>query len=207
MRNRIFIGLFYTIGLAILSLGISLIIVADLGAGPWDAFYVALSDTIGLTVGSWIFIVGAALILINGWLMKQKPDVLAVVTIVIIGGLIDFWLLVAFTKWDPGAAAVQTLVLLTGITLIGIGVSCYLQSNFGRNPIDNLMVAVHKRTGKSLSMSKTMIEVSVLIIVFFINGPIGIGTVIIAFGIGPLIQVFHKPITRFRTQKLGIPVS
>ncbi|WP_280771356.1 YczE/YyaS/YitT family protein [Salipaludibacillus daqingensis] len=198
MKNRLVIGLFYLIGLIFLSFGISLIILAGLGAGPWDALFVALSNNIGLTVGSWTFIIGFLLIIVNGLLLKQKPDFAALITMFLIGSFIDFWLLVVFSDVVFVLVAFRIVLLIVGILSCATGIACYLQSNFARNPIDHSMMVFHKLTGKSLAFSKTFLELSVLVIAFFIGGPIGLGTVLVAFGIGPLIQLFYKPITSFR---------
>ena len=92
MKSIFIILLFYIIGLIFLSFGISLMILSNLGAGPWDAMYVGLSENVGLTVGSWVFIVGSLLIIINGVLLRKIPDFLAVITIILIGSFMDFWL-------------------------------------------------------------------------------------------------------------------
>ncbi|PYZ92061.1 membrane protein [Salipaludibacillus keqinensis] len=198
MKNRLIIGLFYLIGLVLLSFGISMIILAGLGAGPWDALFVALSVNIGLTVGSWTFIVGFLLIIVNGLLLKTKPDFAALITMFLIGSMVDFWLLVAFPELAIASVMIRLAMLITGVLSAAAGISCYLQSNFARNPIDHSMMVFHKLTGKSLSFSKTFLEVTILIVAFFIGGPIGLGTVLVAFGIGPLIQMFYKPVTMFR---------
>lgn len=198
MKKIFIISAFYLFGITILTLGISLILLSGLGAGPWDAFFVALSDNLGLTVGSWTFIVGFMLILINGLLLKQMPDFSALITMFLIGSFLDFWLLFVFPNVVITPIFFRTVLLFIGILLIGAGVASYLQSAFARNPIDHSMIVFHTLTGKSLSFSKTFLEVTVLIIAFFIGGPIGVGTLIIAFGIGPLIQLFYKPITSLR---------
>lgn len=200
MKNRLVIGLFYLVGLVFLSFGICMIILAGLGAGPWDALFVALSTNIGLTVGSWTFIIGFVLILLNGLLLKKKPDFSALITMFLIGSLIDFWLLVVFADLVVSVLAIRGVMLIVGILTSATGIACYLQSNFARNPIDHSMMVFHQLTGKSLSFSKTFLEVTVLIIAFFIGGPIGVGTVFVAFGIGPLIQLFYKPITSLRSR-------
>ena len=198
MKNRLIIALFYIVGLTFLSLGISLMILADLGAGPWDAMYVGLSEIIGFSVGSWVFIVGILLILLNGIIMKKIPDFSAIITIFTIGVLMDFWLLIVFSEFETEDIAFRVFMLLAGIVIIAIGISSYLQSNFARNPMDSLMMAIQFRTGKSLRFSKTSMELTVLVIAFIVGGPIGIGTVLSTIAIGPLIQAFYSPITRFR---------
>lgn len=198
MKNNSIIGLFYIVGLTFLSFGISIMILANLGAGAWDAMYVGLSEITGLTVGSWILIVGIFLILLNGLIMKKMPEFLAVITILIIGSLIDFWLLVVFSDFSPSDLALRIFMLIGGILIIALGITFYLQSSFARNPMDSLMMAIQVRTGKSLAFSKTIMEVTVLIIALCIGGPIGVGTIIVTFSIGPLIQLFYTPITKFR---------
>ncbi|TFD96276.1 MULTISPECIES: YitT family protein [Jeotgalibacillus] len=205
MKKGFIIGMFYLLGLLFLSFGISLMIVADLGVGPWDALYVGLSETIGFTVGTWVFILGIILILLNGYLMKRIPDFLAIITIFLIGAFMDFWLLVAFAGIDSLAMPVRAFMLVAGVGIIALGISFYLQADFARNPIDSLMLAIQERTGKSLAFSKTVMEVTVLVIAFLFGGPIGLGTVIVAFGIGAILQFFMKPVTAVRKRLTNEP--
>ncbi|MFX3673391.1 MAG: YitT family protein [Paenisporosarcina sp.] len=198
MKNKIIIGLFYILGLAFLSLGISTMILANLGAGAWDAMYVGLSNITGLSVGTWILIVGVLLILLNGILLKKIPEFLAVITILIIGSLIDFWLLIVFPGFSSTDLGLRICMFVGSTFIIALGITFYLQSSFARNPMDTLMMAIQARTGKSLAFSKTIMEVTVLIIALLIGGPIGIGTVIVTLSIGPLIQLFFTPVTNFR---------
>ncbi|KIL51012.1 YczE/YyaS/YitT family protein [Jeotgalibacillus campisalis] len=204
MKDKFTLGMFYTIGLILLSFGISMMILADLGAGPWDALYVALADQIGLTVGTWILITGFILIVVNAVLMRKMPDFYAVITIFIMGFLIDFWLLFIFAELKA-EVLMRSFMLGGGILIIAAGVSLYLQANFAKNPIDGLMVAVHFRTGLSLSRSKTVLEVAVLVVALLIGGPIGVGTVIVAFGIGPLIGLFFIPAEKMKARMLLQP--
>ncbi|SDY30711.1 hypothetical protein SAMN05421736_101917 [Evansella caseinilytica] len=196
MKRKVVIGLFYIAGLIFLTLGISMMIIAQLGIGPWDALYVALAARIGLTIGSWVFIAGFILIFVNAYLLRRTPDFSALLTIFLIGVFIDVWVDVILAQVVATTLLAQAVMLIGGIVLIAIGVSLYLQSDFARNPIDNLMMAVHYRTGKSMSFAKTSIELVVLLIAFSIGGPIGIGTIVVAVTIGPLIQGFYKLVSK-----------
>lgn len=182
--------LFYIIGLLITSLGVSLTIKADLGAGAWDALNVGLSTTIGFTVGTWVIIVGIILIIINAILMKSRPEYLAVIPIFLMGPFIDFWLLIAYPNWEPEGFGYQFLILLLGLTGLSIGISIYLQAKFPLIPIDNFMIALKSRLSINLGFAKTIGELTALLFAFIFKGPIGIGTIIVTFLIGPLIQMF-----------------
>lgn len=184
----------YILGLTILSFSISLLIKSGLGTGAWDALNVGLAYTIGLTVGTWVFIVGIILIGINALLMKAKPDFLAIITVVILGSLIDFWLLVVYKDWVPEGLLVQSLVFTLGLFLLALGVAIYLQAHFAPVPIDKLMIAIHNRTGLNLMLSKTIGEVIALIAAWIFGGPIGVGTLLVTILIGPLVQLLYPRI-------------
>ncbi|MDQ0256663.1 putative membrane protein YczE [Evansella vedderi] len=168
---------------------------SDLGVGPWDAFFVGLASRVGLTTGSWVFIIGFLLVLINSLIVWKRPELIGMLTMFILGLLIDFWQLVVFSEFVLSLMYVRVFFLLGGIVIIGLGVALYLQANFARNPIDGLMLAVQKRTGKSMTISKTIVEVTALILAILVGGPIGVGTIIVAIFIGPIIQMFYNPLS------------
>ncbi|WP_174732810.1 YczE/YyaS/YitT family protein [Mesobacillus harenae] len=182
--------LFYIAGLIFITFGVSLTIIADLGTGAWDALNVGLYNTIGLTVGSWVFIVGILLIFVNSFLLRSRPDYLAIVAVMVVGLLIDFWLLVALENIILQDLPTRFGVLLAGLVLIGLGAAVYLPVKFPLIPIDNFMLAIKARLKVNLVTAKTIGEVIALMFAFLFNGPIGLGTLVITFGIGPFIQLF-----------------
>jgi uncharacterized membrane protein YczE len=190
--------LFYLVGLLILSLGVTLTIQSDMGAGPWDALNVGLSSTFGLTVGSWVIIVGLILILINAFLLRTKPDLLAIFTIVIVGGLIDFWMIYVFNMLHPSGLLSKLIVLIIGLVFLSLGIAIYLQAKYPLIPIDRFMLSIQYRLKVNLMVAKTIGELSALILALLFSGPIGIGTIIIALSVGPLVQLFFPRLERFK---------
>lgn len=188
----------FIVGLLLISFGVSLTIKANLGTGAWDALNVGLSKTIGLTVGSWVFIVGLVLIVLNASLLQVRPDLLAIITIFLAGLFIDSWLLIVLNQFFASSLPVQMLTFVTGVFILSIGISLYLQSDFPLIPIDNLMLVIQQRLGVSMGVAKTIGELSALIVAFMFNGPIGFGTLFITFTIGPLVQVFAPVVKRWQ---------
>lgn len=203
MKNLGVKSFFYILGLVTISLGITLTIKADLGAGAWDAMNVGLTEAVGLTVGNWVIIIGSILIVTNALIAKERPDILAVVTILVVGKMIDFWLLSVFESLIVESFWKQLPLLLSGITIIAIGVSLYLQPKFSLNPIDGFMVALQKRFGFSLTTAKTLTEAFALVLALALGGPIGLGTLIILFFIGPAIQFFDPKAKRVMNKMLS----
>ncbi len=189
--------LFFIIGLTILSFGISMTIKAGLGTGAWDALNVGLSKTVGLTTGSWVVIVGVILIFVNAALVKRRPDIAAIITLLITGILIDFWILRVFDGLVVKGFIEQFGVFLLGIIALSFGLAVYLQPKFPLIPIDNFMMALRERFSLNLMAAKTLGEVIALSAAFIFKGPIGIGTLIVTFAIGPLIQFFYPYCEKF----------
>ncbi|WP_080846142.1 YczE/YyaS/YitT family protein [Cytobacillus gottheilii] len=183
--------IFYVIGLILLTMGVSLIIKSQLGASAWDALAVGQSNLFEITVGTCVFINGIVLIFLNAFLMKKKPEVLAALSILVIGIMIDFWLLIAFEQLLPATTLLKWVVLLAGIAVTGIGVSIYLQAKFPASPMDTLMVAIQTRFGFNLRNSRILSESFALLLAILFRGAIGIGTIVVTLTLGFVVQFFY----------------
>ncbi|ULT57863.1 membrane protein [Neobacillus drentensis] len=190
--------LFFIIGLAIMTFGVCMTIkVADIGVGAWDALNVALTEKLGLSVGKWVMIDGVILVFVNALLVKRRPDIFSLMTIIVIGLLVDFWLDTVFSLFQVDDLPVKLVMLLLGILIIGFGASIYLQAKFPQSPIDNFMLAIKERFQVNLMAAKTIGEITALIPAFFLHGPISYGTLIITFTVGPAIQLFFPYFEKF----------
>jgi len=185
---------FYIVGLFILGLGISFTIKAEVGTGAWDALNVGLTKLIGFTVGTWLMVIGLLLIFINAFISQEKPKFSSMLTPILIGFTVDFWMLFGLIHFHVDGLFFQYIWFFIGVVLIAVGVAMYLQADFAPNPIDNFMISLHKRFGLNLMTAKTIGEVFAFVLALLLQGPIGIGTIIITIIIGPIIQFFYKPI-------------
>lgn len=187
--------IFYFIGLAIAALGISSIITSDVGASSWDAIFVGLSNAIGFTPGNWLIIGGGILIFINALISKERPDFTGFITLLISGIFIDLNL--SFLQLIPLHTIQSRIVLfILGFLLLAIGAGTYLQAQFAANPIDKLMLVIHKRFGLSIAVARLLCEASALTIGLLLSGPVSYGTFIIVIFIGPTIQFSYKVMER-----------
>lgn len=182
--------LFYVGGLAILTLGASLTIKADLGAGPWDSLNVGLTHLLGLTVGGWSIIIGLLLIFLNALIKKTMPEVSCAITVAISGIFIDGWLLFVFDAFHPVGFYPKLISLSSGILLISLGIATYIQARWPLSPIDDFMIALKERYKITLGTAKTIGEVLALCFAILLHGPIGLGTFAVALGLGPFIAFF-----------------
>ncbi|RKQ30402.1 YczE/YyaS/YitT family protein [Oceanobacillus halophilus] len=180
--------LIYFCGIVVLTLGISLTVQSELGTSPFDALLVGLYRTFGLSIGSWEIVVGSTMVLLNAIALKARPELLAILTSLITGMGIDTWLLILGGWLIPNQLLEQVILVLLGILFTGIGIAIYLESSFAPNPMDRSMVILTEKTGWSFSRSRAIISIILVIIAFFFNGAIGIGTLLNALITGVIIQ-------------------
>ncbi|MEV4534970.1 hypothetical protein AB0J82_14180 [Asanoa sp. NPDC049518] len=175
------------LGLVLYGASMALQIEATLGLDPWDVFHQGLAEKTGLSFGTIVIIVGAAVLLL--WIpLRQKPGIGTVSNIVIIGLAVDATLALLPT---PDALAVRITFLVLGIVLNGVAGGLYIGARLGPGPRDGLMTGwVGRKPGRSIRLTRTVIEVAVLGAGVLLGGTVGIGTVAYALLIGPLNHVF-----------------
>ena len=186
------------IGFAIYGLAIALIIQADLGTGPWAVLAVALADLAGTTPGTMVVLTGL-LVLVGAISMKEQIGWGTVGNILFIGPWLDFFLI--FIPSLKGNLVYQIMGLLVSIGLSGIATGVYISVNAGAGPRDSLMMAISRISGRSVQLSRAVIEVLVVLVGWLLKGPVGIGTLLFALLIGPAVQ------GSFRIFKVKLPNS
>ena len=184
------------IGLVLYGVSTALFVHANLGADPWDVFHLGVAKQLGISFGTVIILTGAAVLL--RWIpIRQMPGLGTVSNVIVLGLAADATLAVL----PPLESLVARSVLLVGaIVLNAIATGMYIGAGFGPGPRDGLMTGLHARTGWSLRGIRTAIELTVLVIGWLLGGKFGVGTVIYALSIGPLIQLclpwFRQPVSR-----------
>lgn len=204
----------YIVGLLIMAFGIVLIIKADLGASPWDVFHIGLYKQLGLTIGSWSIIVGFFILLISALLMKRLPQIGAFLNMLLVGVFIDMYMMIPFFT-TPTTLSGKIIMLLIGIIVNGYGMGLYISSRAGAGPRDSLMIALTEITKWKVQYIRSGMEVIVLIIGWFLGGPVFFGTIIYSVIIGyvvgyalPQCQGFsdrlHKKVTKHNEIKVNL---
>jgi uncharacterized membrane protein YczE len=175
-------------GLALYGASSALLVEAGLGLEPWGVLHQGLARLTDLSIGVVSIIVGAAVLLL--WIpLRQRPGLGTVSNVFVVGIAMD-----ATLATVPGvhALAVRIPLLLAGILLNGVATGLYIAADFGPGPRDGLMTGLHRRTGRSIRLMRTAVEVTVVVTGFVLGGTIGIGTVLYAVSIGPLAQLFLR---------------
>ncbi|TQM58605.1 putative membrane protein YczE [Humibacillus xanthopallidus] len=179
------------VGLTLYGVSMAMMIRSTLGLDPWDVFHAGIATHVPLSFGQVTIIVGVLVLLL--WVpLRQWPGLGTIANVVVIGLAADAGLaLIA----PPEALWSRALLLGSGIVLNGVAGGLYIGSQLGPGPRDGLMTGFARRTGLSIRLVRTTIEVVVLAVGWLLGGPVGLGTVLYAVTIGPLVQFFLPRLT------------
>jgi uncharacterized membrane protein YczE len=175
-------------GLVLFGFGLALMVIADLGLAPWDVLHQGISDRTGIPIGTVVIIVGVLLLVM--WIpLKEKIGIGTIANAIVIGVVLDLSLLVLpeqLTVWPQQWAA-----LLVGVVLVGIGSGYYIGAGLGPGPRDGLMTGL-ARMGYPVFAVRAAIEIGALVVGWLLGGTVGVGTVIFALAMGPLVHFFME---------------
>jgi uncharacterized membrane protein YczE len=178
-------------GLTLYGVSMAMMLRATLGLDPWDVFHAGVTVRVPLSFGQVTIVVGALVLLL--WIpLRQWPGLGTISNVVVIGLAADAGLALIDT---PSGLFPQLALLLGGLVLNGLAGGLYIGSQLGPGPRDGLMTGLSRRTGLSLRLVRTALELTVLAIGWLLGGPVGLGTVLYAVAIGPLVQFFLPRVT------------
>lgn len=190
------------VGLWLYGVTMAFMVEAGLGLDPWDVLHEGLTLHVPLTFGQVVIVVGALVLL--AWIpLRQRPGIGTVLNVVLIGIAVDVTLALLPT---PESLGVRIGFLVVGIVGNGVAGALYIGADLGTGPRDGLWSGIVRRTGASIRVVRTGLELTVLVIGFVLGGTVGVGTVLYAVMIGPIVQT-ALPFTQVRRQsRAGTPV-
>jgi uncharacterized membrane protein YczE len=176
------------VGLAGYGFSMALMIKAGLGLDPWDVFHQGLAERTGLSFGMVTAIVGVGVLL--AWIpLRNRPGIGTVANVIVIAVTVDAGLAVLPT---PSALPIRIALMIGAVVLNALSTVLYIGAGLGPGPRDGLMTGLVARSGLSVRVVRTSIEVTVLTVGWLLGGSVGVGTLVYAFGIGPLVQLFVR---------------
>jgi len=171
-------------GLVLFGVSVALLVVAGLGLDPWDVFQQGLARRLGVPIGQTVIAVGVLVLLL--WIpLRQRPGIGTIANVVVVGLMIDATLPLLPT---PHVLAWRIAYLLAGVGLNAVATGLYIGAGLGPGPRDGLMTGLAAR-GLSIRVARTSIEVSVLAAGWLLGGTVGVGTLLYALSIGPLVHL------------------
>jgi uncharacterized membrane protein YczE len=177
-------------GLVLFGASLALMLRSGLGLGPWDVLHQGLAERTGLPIGQ--VVIGVAVVVLLLWFpLRQRPGFGTVSNVIVVGLAVDGTLALLP---QPHPLAVRASYLILGILANAVATGLYIGAGLGPGPRDGLMTGFARR-GYSIRLVRTVIELSVLAVGWLLGGTVGIGTVLYAVTIGPLVGVLLPRLT------------
>ncbi len=189
-------------GLTGYGFSMALMVQAGLGLDPWDVFHQGLSRHTGMTIGVASAVVGVGVLL--AWIpLRNRPGIGTIANVIVIAVTVDIGIAVLPSPED---LRLRVPMMVGAVLLNAVSTVLYIGAGLGPGPRDGLMTGLVARTGLSVRLVRTVIEATVLSAGWLLGGTVGVGTVVYAFGIGPLVQLIlrHMP-RRLLLHDFGAP--
>jgi len=190
---RLFIGLF------LYAVGIVFTINANLGLSPWDVFHQGISKLTGITMGEASIMAGLIIVILD-WVLGEKVGLGTIFNMLFIGIFMDLLMINHLVPIFQNIT-LRVVMMFLGMFIIGIASYFYIGAGLGSGPRDGLMVSLTKKTKKSVRLVRNCIELTVLIVGYFLGGTVGFGTLIMVIGGGYFVQFSFK-IFKFDVRKV-----
>jgi uncharacterized membrane protein YczE len=172
------------VGLVLYGVSMAMLVRARLGVIPWDVLHQGLSRQLGWSLGTVTIVVGAVVLLL--WVpLRQRPGLGTVSNVVVVGLAVDAALAVLPA---PAVLPARVLFVVGGVVLNAVATAAYIGVHLGPGPRDGLMTGLVRRTGRSVRRIRTAVELVVVALGWALGGTVGVGTVLYALAIGPLVH-------------------
>jgi uncharacterized membrane protein YczE len=190
------------VGLVLYGISSALQVRAALGLDPWDVLHQGIAKHTHHAIGTVVIAIGVVVLL--GWIpLRQRPGVGTISNVVVLGLAMNATLSLLP---DQHGYLIRIALLVGGILLCAIATGMYINAGLGPGPRDGLMTGLARRTGVSIRVTRTLLELTVLVTGWLLGGTVGIGTVAFAVSIGPLAQLFLR-LFRIDTAEPARPVG
>lgn len=172
------------VGLYLYGVSLALMVLGDIGLAPWDVLHSGFIRHVPITLGQAVVLFSFVVLVL--WIpLREKPGLGTISNAIVVGLSADLTL----AMFDaPDDLAARIALMVGGIVLCGLATALYIGAQLGRGPRDGLMTGLHRRTGLSIRLVRTGIEIAVVLVGLVLGGTLGLGTVAYALTIGPIAQ-------------------
>ena len=176
------------VGLFLCSCGIVCFLESELGLPPWDVLHQGLAEQLGVSFGVANLIVSAAVLALV-WRLRARIGLGTLLNTLLVGSfVIALMELDAVDGLSEEPLGVRIGLIAIALVCFGVGSAFYICASLGAGPRDSLMLVSSRRLGIRIGVARTGIELAALVVGFLLGGTVGIGTLVFAAGIGPVVE-------------------
>jgi uncharacterized protein len=176
-------------GLFLCACGVVAFLESRLGLPPWDVLHQGVAKQTPLSFGS-AYLVVSVLVLLTAWLLGARIGIGTILNAVLIGTFVIALTQIGWvTSLADASLPARLSLMFAALLLFGVGSGFYISADLGAGPRDSLMLVIALRAHIRIGVARTVLELSVLVLGFVLGGTVGVGTVVFALGIGPVVEL------------------
>ena len=197
LKEWIVRALILLVGLTIAHLGVTLFLLSDLGADPFNVFVQGVFGKLsGLSAGVFThgrvhMIISLLIIVVLLFVDRSYVKIGTVICMVCGGPIIDFF------TWVLGYILPETLplwgrflMLVLGCVVLAYGMTIVIKSDAGTGPNDLVAVVLSDNTGKKFIVVRLLVDAAFALIGLALGGTLGVGTIVCIALVGPVAGIF-----------------
>ncbi len=180
------------IGVVLISIAVAIFRYCDIGTDPFSCFNLGIVNKTGLSFGNVQVIVNVTLVLVLFFVGRSYFGIGTLMSMLLVGYISDFLLSIVPVQATDLPMYVRYLILFGGLIITSAGISLYSCAKLGISAYDAMSFIVVERSSGKLHLQYVRIAVDVLLVIggYLMGSVVGIGTLIVALGVGPLVAFF-----------------
>lgn len=198
-KKLIYNTLFSVVGVFILSFGVAILNIGNVGVDPFTAFNIGVGGAFHITLGNFQLLMNIIMLVVLLLFGRKFLGLGTVISMVMIGYSVEFFtgLLNGLTVYQSNLFF-KAITLILGCTIFALGISVYIISGLGVAPYDGLTLLIEEKTSLKYRVLRVIQDTTFTLVAFLFSGPIGVGTIISAFFTGPLIDFWYEIILKYK---------
>ena len=198
MLRRFFVTF---IGITFIGMGVALFATSDLGTDPYTSFVMAFGTIFKLNFAIIYWLISLIIFLFEIFLDRRLVGIGTIMNWGLVGVYVDlFSYIIEISIGLPHSLIKRVIFMLSGVVILGFGASLYQTANLGISPYDSLAIIYANKTKWRYFWVRIISDASCVLVAFLLagskSGLIGIGSLVCALGIGPVVHFFNIKVSQ-----------
>ena len=181
----------------LMGFAVSVFSYSGMGVDPFTALNMSISAKLGISFGFLQMCVNGVVLVLVALTADRLINVGTIVNMVGVGYVCEFFTSI-YNQFLPqeNSFAVRLVLMALGVFLLSLSASLYFNCNVGVSPYDALGFVMEEKTKLKYRWCRVVTDLICTGVAFLLGGPIGIGTVVTAFFMGPVISFCDNSISK-----------
>lgn len=195
-------------GVLLIGFGVSVFSYSDMGVDPFTSMNMAISAKTGISFGFYQMCINIIILVFIAVFAKKLISIGTVFNMLSVGYICELFTAI-FNNFLPqqNSQTVKIILMIFGVCILSLGASLYFTSDLGVAPYDAIGFVLNDKSKIAYKWCRVITDLVCAVIGFIFAGPVGAGTIVTAFMMGPVISFFNKNVSeKLLNMNIRMPV-